>query len=272
MGKDSYWPLVKSMSEKIVVIGSGNVASHLAKGFKTAGCNIVQVYSRSLAHASRLADELGDTEAIDSLDKLDTSADLYLIAVSDAAVSEIAGNMPHVNGIVAHTSGSVPLSTLSSASSSTAVLYPLQTFTREAHVRLSEVPFFTEASDKVTQSRIDDIARMLSPRVFHADSAKRKTLHIAGVMSCNFVNYLWDCTAQILERDGYDFSVVEPLIRATLDKAVALGPRESQTGPAIRRDLEVMRDHISRLDPEKAEIYRHISQNILTTHGFDNKL
>lgn len=260
------------MADRVVIIGSGNVATHLARGFKQSGCLIEQVYSRSIDHARRLASEVGVSEAIDSLADLVTDADLYIIAVADAAVAQIVEAMPPVSGLVAHTSGSVPLATLAHASSRTAVLYPLQTFTREASVRLDEVPFFTEATDSDTLSAIDRFARLLSPKVFHADSARRKTLHIAGVLSCNFVNYLWDCTSQVLAVDGYDFSVVEPLIRATLDKAVALGPRASQTGPAMRCDVDVMRQHIARLEPEMAKLYKDLTNSILKTHQLDCKL
>ena len=178
------------MAERVVIIGSGNVATHLARGFKHTGCIIEQIYSRSIDHAQRLASEVGASEAIDSLDDLVTDADLYIISVADAAVARIAEVMPPVSGLVAHTSGSVPLDALTPASSRTAVLYPLQTFTREASVRLEEVPFFTEASDSDTLADIDRYARLLSPKVFHADSARRKTLHIAGVVSWNFVNYI----------------------------------------------------------------------------------
>lgn len=260
------------MSPEIVILGSGNVATHLARAFQLAGCHIAQVYSRSLDHAERLASELNDTQAIDALSVLKRDADLYIISVSDAAVAPIAEAMPNVSGIVAHTSGSIPLAALSPASERTAVLYPLQTFTRDAKVNIAEVPFFTEASDDRTLYDIDSYARKLSEKVYHADSAKRKTLHIAGVLSCNFVNYLWDCTAQVLAADGYDFSVVEPLVRATLDKAVAIGPRASQTGPAMRSDAEVMRQHIERLDPDKARIYRELSNEIMKTHKLDCKL
>ncbi len=260
------------MTLKIVIIGSGNVATHLAAGFEKAGCDIVQVYSRSASHASRLAGALSGAEPIDSLDDLIVDADLYLIAVADAAVADIAAHMPRVNGIVAHTSGSVPLDALDGVAERTAVLYPLQTFTREAQVVLDEVPFFTEASDEDALRCIDDYAHLLSPRVYHADSRRRKTLHIAGVLSCNFVNYLWDCTAQVLAADGYDFSVVEPLIRATLDKAVALGPRASKTGPAMRCDAAVMQSHMQLLDSPTAALYRDLSNAIIKTHKLDCKL
>ena len=257
--------------KRIVIIGSGNVATHLAKAFAGVGCRIVQVYSRNSAHALRLASEIA-AQPIDSLDRLVTDADFYLIAVADAAVPEIVEAMPAVSGIVAHTSGSVPLAALAGASGRTAVLYPLQTLTRDADVRIDEVPFFTEASDDRVLEDIDRFAHMLSQRVYHADSARRKTLHIAGVLSCNFVNYLWDCTAQVLAADGYDFSVVEPLVRATLDKAVALGPRASQTGPAMRCDVEVMREHMARLDPGMAGIYRDLTNAIISTHNLNCKL
>ena len=177
--------------------------------------------------------------------------------------------MPQVEGIVAHTSGSVPLRALQAASLRTAVLYPLQTFTREARVELGKVPFFTEASDESTFSEIDEFARLMSPNVYHADSSQRKTLHIAGVLSCNFVNYLWDCTSEVLKRDGYDFKVVEPLIRATLDKALTLGPHASQTGPAMRSDAAVMREHMSRLDPQTAELYEALTCAILKAHQLE---
>lgn len=260
------------MSEKIVIIGSGNVATHLAKGFVEAGCEIAQVYSRSLAHASLLGEQLGVDNVTDNLDSLVRDANLYVIAVADGAVASIADSMPPVKGLVVHTSGSVPLDTLKSASNRAAVLYPLQTFTREADVKLAEVPFFTEATDESSQSDVDRYASMLSAKVYHADSARRKTLHIAGVLSCNFVNYLWDCTSQVLEADGYDFSVVEPLIRATLDKAVALGPRAAQTGPAMRRDIDVMRRHLELLDDDTADLYKKITNSILKTHKLDCEL
>ena len=260
------------MSREIVILGSGNVASHLAHAFQRAGCHIAQVYSRSLDHAARLASELTDCFAVDDLSAINPDAGLYIISVADAAVAPIASAMPKVSGIVAHTSGSVPLDALSPASDHTAVLYPLQTFTRDAAVDIAAVPFFTEASDSQTLDAVDAYARLLSDRVYHADSIKRKTLHIAGVLSCNFVNYLWDCTAQVLADDGYDFSVVEPLVRATLDKAVSIGPRDAQTGPAMRCDADVMRQHMERLDPDKARIYRELSNEIMKTHKLDCKL
>ncbi len=51
---------------RITIIGSGNVATHLAAAFKNAGHSIVQVYSRDMQNASLLAYHVR-AEAIDAL-------------------------------------------------------------------------------------------------------------------------------------------------------------------------------------------------------------
>lgn len=260
------------MTRDIVILGSGNVATHLAKGYANAGFHVSQVYSRSAAHAARLADSLPDCSPIDDLAQVKRDASLYLIAVSDAAVGHVADSLPAVDGVLAHTSGTVPLQRIAVPGRASAVIYPLQTFTREAPVDLSSVPFFTEASDDGVQTLADSFASALSTKVYHADSDKRRTLHVAGVLSCNFVNYLWDCTARVLAADSYDFTVVEPLVRATLEKAVAIGPHAAQTGPAMRCDTAVMRAHIERLDPVTADLYKRLSQAIIDSHNLDCKL
>lgn len=155
------------------------------------------------------------------------------------------------------------MSVLAPASDSVAVLYPLQTFSRGAHLDLRHVPFFTEASDTAALEVIDGYAHMLSPVVRHADSRQRTVLHIAGVMSCNFVNYLWRLTAEELGREGYGFELVRPLVEATLDKAFAIGPEAAQTGPAARGDLATIQKHISMLPADTAAIYDLLSQAII---------
>jgi predicted short-subunit dehydrogenase-like oxidoreductase (DUF2520 family) len=255
-----------SRQPTIILIGSGNVATHIAGGLEAAGCCICQVYSRDISHARRLADRLADCYAIDSLDSIDTNADLYIIASSDSAVAPLAAAMPRVKGIVVHTSGSVPMDVLAAASDHTGVLYPLQTFSRQTAVDLRRVPFFTEASDPDTLARIDRYAAMISDSLHHADSRNRTTLHIAGVLSCNFVNYLWQLSAETLAADGYKLDVVRPLIEATLAKAMEAGPFAAQTGPAIRGDIATIEKHKSLLPPDAARIYDILSQAIIKAH------
>ena len=63
--------------KRIILIGSGNVASHLGFALKKNNYQITQVYSRELENAKKLAERLG-ADATNKFQALKT-ADLILI-------------------------------------------------------------------------------------------------------------------------------------------------------------------------------------------------
>lgn len=246
---------------RAAVVGAGNVATHLAVGLDRAGVDIAAVCSRDPAHAARLAEKVGAAVCARPAN-VPSDVDLVLVAVSDSSVAEVSAQLPEIRGIVAHTSGSVPLERLSERHARAAVLYPLQTFSRDVPVNLSEVPFFTEATDDSVLGSVDAIARMLSEHVYHADSRRRAHLHVAGVLSSNFTVYLLEECREVLSRAGFPLDVVRPLVGATMSKAFAVGPHEAMTGPARRGDLAVVERQAAMLSGPSAEIYRLISEQI----------
>ena len=196
------------------------------------------------------------------------AADLYLVAVSDRAVGEVAASLPVPAGaVVAHTAGSVPLDALGGFAHR-AVLYPLQTFTAGRAVDFAQVPLFIEASDEATRGAVERFARRLSTQVYPADSQRRGALHLAGVLACNFVNALYTAGERTLAREGLPFEVLKPLIAETAAKALASpSPAAVQTGPAVRGDLPTLERHRARLagDALLLEIYNSMSQYIWET-------
>ena len=70
---------------KIVIIGSGNVASVLGRLFVKNNHEILQVVSRNAAHAQALAAEF-DCGFADYEGAINKEADLYLVAVVDSAL------------------------------------------------------------------------------------------------------------------------------------------------------------------------------------------
>ncbi len=250
----------------IVFIGSGNVACHLARAFKDAGAKIVQVCSRTAANAESLAGSVGAI-AITELSEVDTSADFCIICVGDSAVAGAAERLPHMDGIVLHTSGSVPMEVLKAASERVGVLYPLQTFSKGRALDVAKVPFFTEASEAEVLESVDSLASMVSCSVHHADSSTRPLLHVAGVLACNFPNYLLGCAADVLARGGYNLDVLRPLVQETIDKAFTSGADSAQTGPARRGDMHTIAMHASILPPMQAEIYNMLSRAIMQRHN-----
>lgn len=252
--------------KRVVIVGSGNVAEALARALPASGAELCQVFARNRERGPRVA-ALGGTTWTADPDRL-AEADLYLIAVSDRAVGEVAASLRLPDGAVAaHTAGSVPLDALE-AFPRRAVIYPLQTFTAGRAVDFARVPLFLEASDKGTYQAVERFARRLSSQLYPADSKRRGILHLAGVLTCNFVNALYAAGERTLAREGLPFEALRPLIAETAAKALAApSPAAVQTGPAVRGDLPTLERHRALLaeEPLLLEIYNLMSRYIWET-------
>ncbi len=251
-------------SPRIVIIGAGNVATHLAKALDRAA-SVVQVISAHPDNAAKLAGELHDCNPA-TINAVDTSADFYIVAINDDSIADVTATLPRVSGIVAHTSGSTPMQSICADCQGKGVFYPLQTFSKDASLDISSVPFFIEGSDEDTTMRLSHLASLISRNVYLADSDQRATLHVAAVFASNFFNHLLVESENILAADGYPLEVLEPLMRVALDKALSLGPEKSQTGPASRGDSKVIESHLARLSGYPREIYSLMSEAIMDRH------
>ncbi len=251
----------------IVILGSGNIATHLGRAFKLAGQDISQVWSRDITHASSLADTLA-AEPINNMFDLDRSADLFIIAVKDEAIREIALELKLSDQLLVHTSGSTGLSALEGASTKIGVFYPLQTFSKIKSVDFRQIPIIIEANSPEVLSSIRAIADRLSEKVIELNSEQRKTLHVAAVFACNFTNHLFGLAQELLEGQGLDYELLKPLIAETLSKIEMNDPVSVQTGPAIREDQATIKAHLELLkhNPDLSELYTKLSQSIVNLH------
>lgn len=250
------------------IIGSGNVATHLADALRNH-LTILQIYSRDIDNASLLASKIGpQCQPIDSLDNLCPHADLYLISVADDAILQIIRATSRIrSGIWAHTSGTTPIDVFHGEKEHYGVFYPLQTFSKNKQVEMSEVPMLIEGSDPVVEQTLVDLAESFSRIVSRVDSEGRKNVHIAAVFACNFVNYLWTEADMLLKQSSLDLRYLMPLLRETLDKVAKLSPREAQTGPARRGDSHIIDSHLAMLGERQRAVYRLLSDNIRSLYG-----
>ena len=249
---------------KVVLIGSGNVATHLGPELQRAGHDIAQVYSRKYSNAEVLAEKLGSS-AIDDLKVVDTGAEIYLIMVSDDAIQEIADKMPRVSGLVAHTAGAVSAEPLRSISEDHGVLWTPQTFSKGRVPELKNAPFCVEASNARSLELLRNLAGCISSDVREVTGKQRKAAHLAAVIGSNFSNFMYTLAAQVLAKEDMDLSVIAPLLKETLNKALDIGPEIGQTGPARRGDRKVIEEHLKQLadDPELEQIYEELSSAII---------
>ena len=243
---------------QIVLIGSGNVAFHLAKAFTEAQIPISQIFGRNTAELQKISEKFSIPFSTESL----VDADLYIISVSDSSIAEVSSLIKNENALVTHTSGSVSREALS-GNFRKSVFYPLQTFSKSKNLDYSKIPFFIDAENENDEEILKNLASKISKNVMLANDEKRKYIHLTAVFACNFVNHLYARAKEISDSQGIPFDYFLPLIDETTQKIHELEPKLVQTGPAIRNDEKVLKLHESLLtDEEKLKIYKTLNESI----------
>lgn len=248
---------------EVVIIGAGNVATHLYQSFyKLKQIDVVQVFNRNPEHLDFVDDPSKKVSNIADIKK----ADLYLIAIKDEAIEDLALKLPENEGLVAHTSGSQPMSILSNFENY-GVFYPLQTFSKNKSVDFSEIPLCLEANSSENLDFLKRLAKMLSKKVYEVDSEQRKALHVSAVFVNNFSNHLFALAADYCKENDLPFEILKPLIKETVDKLETLDPYSAQTGPALRNDQKTISAHLSMLNEDQKNIYTILTESIQKLHG-----
>ena len=274
---------------KIVLIGAGNLATHLGKALHAAGHDMLQVFSRTMQSAETLASLL-DAEPLTDIAQVRDDADVYIFSVKDSALVQLVAQLcrHEADGLVEdgavnalrkakkgehervflHTAGSMPMSVFKGMAQHYGVLYPMQTFSKQREVDFSIIPCFVEANDEFAQKQIEGMAREISGRVYELSSEDRKYLHLSAVFACNFANHCYAISQELLEEHGIPFDVMLPLINETAAKVHEMKPKDAQTGPAVRYDENVIDKQSKLLEnhPHFKKVYDSMSKSI---HGLN---
>ncbi len=258
--KNSYLCLIM----KIFIIGTGNLAHSLVPAVLEAGHQVVGVYTRNVEHRDEFARKFGVPGKNVSAEKT-TGADICIICTADKGIMPSAGLL-NPGETVIHTSGSTDISCLAQKFQNCGVIYPTQTFSKSVRADFSQLPLMTEASNEDTLRKINVLANSISNHVRPMTSAQRKCLHLSAVFACNFTNHMIAASQVLMHDFGVDKNLLQPLVSETVRKALTADPILSQSGPAVRRDQEILNFHLSMLEdyPELKKIYSFVSQNIQT--------
>ncbi|WP_353778626.1 DUF2520 domain-containing protein [Winogradskyella sp. 3972H.M.0a.05] len=248
----------------VVILGAGNVGTHLYKAFrKSDSVTITQWYNRDL---SNLQIYKNDVEIVDDLSKL-KEADIYVLAISDDAVSELSKVLPFENRLVVHTSGSVNVHDLDKKNQR-GVFYPLQTFSKHSEIDFSNVPICIEVLEKQNLQLLKDLAVAIGSPNYKISTEQRQTLHLSAVYVNNFANQLYRIAHEISDAKSINFDILKPLILETAKKVQDMSPYMAQTGPAKRNDKKTIKRHLKLLENEQHKaIYELLTKSIKQTHG-----
>ena len=250
-------------SYNIVMIGAGNVSTHISRHFHSAGHRISSVFSRTEASARRLAGDLG-VPGTSNPEDVPTDADFYIIAVPDRAVVETGKQFSPAKGIWLHTAGSLSLDIFKNIFEHYGVLYPLQTLSRSRPIEPSQVPCLVEGSSPRVTASLMKLASSVYRSVVEATSEQRLVIHVAAVFTNNFSNHMVHIAKQLLSDQKIDPGLLDPLLQETFDKIMETGTEKGRTGPAVRGDQETIKKHIELLKghPEWEKLYTFISRDI----------
>jgi predicted short-subunit dehydrogenase-like oxidoreductase (DUF2520 family) len=247
-------------------MGAGRLAQQLMPQLENAECQIIQVYNRTEARAQYLSSKLQNCSYTSDLENISTDADLYFFTLSDDVIGLVADRMAKMDDgkkIFLHCSGVSSLSVLNFKCRGS--FYPLQSFSGNHEVNWKEIPILITAEIDELRLKLEHLAHQVSDKVYVVTDEQKSSRHLAAVFANNFTNHLWTLAERICDEHHVSFEILKPLIRETVEKALDIGPSNSQTGPAVRGDQKTIEKHLDmiRNDENLHAIYELMTGSIV---------
>ncbi len=276
----------------LAIIGAGRVGSTLAQTLRWRGYSVTAVYSRTAESAIRLAEKLG-TRVVESPVYAAMSAELTFLTVPDDAIESVCEELAEEANLtgraIVHTSGVSDVSVLRAAKARgawTGGLHPMlaimdrdlspnMAFSVPWVAQAPDVTFGVEAEAEPLISWLEAIVQALNGiALWLRPGQDRARYHAAGVIASNYVVTLFAEAIGLLESlvgdsEGDERAIrqiVVHLMEATLNNVKIAGAAQALTGPILRGDTGTIAKHLDALeqvDPELAEMYRHLGLRTL---------
>lgn len=248
----------------VVIFGAGNVATHVFNALNKANnITVVQWFNRDLKRIETYKNSVSITNDFNKL----VDADIYILAISDDAISKFSKQLPFSNKLVVHTSGTVGIHDLDKKHRR-GVFYPLQTFSKDHDIDFKDVPICIETLEKNDLQILKDVAEAIGSTYYKINTEQRQILHLSAVYVNNFTNQLYRIAHEISDAKGINFDILKPLILETAKKVQIMSPYIAQTGPAMRNDKKTIKKHLKLIEnKDHKAIYELLTNSIIKTHG-----
>lgn len=264
------------MKPDISIIGAGVVGTALAVLAARAEYRITAIASRRESSARKAATLIGQGRVCTAAEAA-RAGRLLLLTVNDDAIAPLAAELAEAEAVrpgtmVVHCSGALASDVLAPLANRcgalTASMHPLQTFPT-VQAAIDSLPgcyFFCEGHGPAVSAAMQlagDIGGV--PVEIEPD---RKTLyHAAACMACNYLATLQEAAISAAALAGIGTlparKALAPLVAATVNNVMNLGPGPALTGPIARGDVQTVQRHLAALDatdPDLAEVYRQLGR------------
>jgi predicted short-subunit dehydrogenase-like oxidoreductase (DUF2520 family) len=230
----------------ISIVGPGRLGQALAENLVGAGYAVGEIVFpsvRSLRKNRRnLSRRLWNRATV--IDQARFDADLVWLCVPDGRIQKAAQNLRSVtkwkNKVVFHSSGALTsdaLQPLRKQGASVASAHPLMSFVHGSQPDLKNVPFALEGDPAAV--RMARWGTLLSPLLLSFMVAAEQVARATGISA----------------KDARKRMI--PITKQTLSNYASIGPAGAFSGPLVRGDAAVVREHLEALKgiPEAHAVY-----------------
>lgn len=247
----------------IVMLSYGSLAKQFCDALVNHDYPLVQLYNRSEVQLPEQLSKLDFTQDLEHL----AYADVYFLACSDKAISELAQHIPNKDALIVHFSGATDKEVLGNVKRR-AVCWPMHSFQQE--VNWNEVNTVIDADLEQDRNFLSQLFKQLGAQVFTADKEQKAKMHLMATLVNNFSNHLLYQAEAYCQRNEIPFEFFQTLALNTAKTAFEKGAKSSQTGPARRKDFISLEKHINLIDNEDLlKLYEYFSESIMKTYGKD---
>ncbi len=264
------------MKPSIALIGPGKVGCAVSRRLFQAGYPFRAVISRAQSRAEEACRFIGCAESLASQELSSfAGADILLLAVPDDQIQSLAQKLQQQQKLSArqallHFSGLHGAELMRTAGSEAQLLslHPLLPFaSRELAVQnLAGCPCAIEG-DRTALPLATQLVNAIDGRPFAIASDKKALYHASACIASNYLVTLLDTARELLQEcgipEGKALSLLLPLLQATLDNTVKLGPEAGLTGPLVRGDSGTVEKHLRSLQeaaPNSLPLYRLLGE------------
>jgi len=239
----------------VTIIGNGNLGYNFSIALEKAqDFKLLQWYGRNWKNKNF------NNKSINKLSEI-KKADLFIIAVSDDSISDIL-NYINKQYFVIHCSGATPIDVFHDFERG-GVIFPVQTITKQIDFSFKNIPFCIESKKTSDLKLLKKLVKNLHGTFKCLDSNQRANVHLSAVWINNFVNHMISKGKKICIENNISFSLMEPILKKTVDQAISQNPDKVQTGPALRNDINTLKLHSSLIkNSDDKSLYKIITKSI----------
>ncbi len=243
------------MDSPIGIAGAGRIGQALGRLLQDRGEPVSAVAGRDIHRTTAAAAFIGAQPV--SYSELPLRCARILIAVPDDALDSVVRILAESmqGGVALHTCGTrgpEALAPLEARSVACVAMHPLQTVTtpEQGLIALPGAALAITGSGPAVEWALQIVA-LLHGEALQISPRQRPLYHAAAVMASNYLMVLIDAAVILMREAGIDreqaLRALAPLLRASVDNALTVGPVQGLTGPVERGDTGTVAKHLHAL-------------------------